>query len=216
MNTRILPLLAGLVAGSAAMAADIPSRTTPAAPAFRAVPTFVWTGFYAGLNAGGGFGTVRGTISPLVDEPAGFIGGGQIGYNHQIDRFVVGLEADLAWANLRAGASPIAPAGTRSTLDFLGTVRGRVGYAMIDRFLPYATAGFAYGGSSVRVPGLGSSSPTHVGWTVGGGLEYAITNNFTAKVEGLYVNLNRESVVGGAFRNGYELGIFRAGVNYKF
>ena len=108
-------------------------------------------------------------------------------------------------------------------MNWFGTVRGRVGYAF-DRFLPYVTGGFAYGNVKNKVshPTFGSFSDdnTQYGWTLGGGLEYAFTNNLTAKLEYLYVDLDKESinVPGGTFNSDVEtkFSVVRAGLNYKF
>ena len=120
--------------------------------------------------------------------------------------------------------------GGGSAHDYFGTVRARAGFAF-DRALIYATGGFAYGGGA---PGstcsIGafyygdSGDDTHTGWTLGGGVEYAFTDNLTAKVEGLYVNLDRggndvfDPVSGVIFpaQENIEFGVVRAGLNYKF
>ena len=196
----------------------------------------------------------------------GFTGGGQIGYNYQFtpgSGVVVGFEADaqyldfgrrrqsflVAGATGPAFASFVPTNGLLSTLDFFGTVRGRLGYAF-DRTLFYATGGFAYatGDQGARVAFqnfAGSRNRFVTGWTVGGGIEYALpTDSFlnffrssavTLKVEGLYVNLDqgRNSglpLVGGLatagglvpvfnnvpLRNSNDFAVVRAGLNYKF
>jgi outer membrane immunogenic protein len=88
-------------------------------------------------------------------------------------------------------------------------VRGRAGVAF-DRVLVYGTGGFAYGD-------VGPWGTDGIGWTVGGGIEYAFTNNITAKIEGLYVNLERDDRFRGVRVRGEEdFGVVRAGLNYKF
>jgi outer membrane immunogenic protein len=222
----------GLTAG--AMAADLPSRAAPA-PVFAAVPIFTWTGFYVGVNAGYGFNANNkdivvpgfGVISSNND--GGFVGGGQVGYNYQFGSFVAGVEADLQFADIGGGRNDaliVAFPGLVGVIDnssdrFFGTVRARLGFA-IDRALIYATGGFAYGDVGNR---FGSS--TNGGWTVGGGIEYALTNNIIVGVEGLYVNLEREKNIDalaiaagvpvGAFgRANNEFGVVRARLSYKF
>ncbi|QFU16373.1 outer membrane protein [Microvirga thermotolerans] len=208
--------LLGFTAG--AMAADLPSRAAPA-PVVAAVPVFTWTGFYVGVNAGYGWNTSN--KSPYFFDPVlgysgdggndgGFVGGAQVGYNYQMGMFVLGLEADIQYADRSRdrGYYALGYAYDRSSDDWFGTVRARAGVAF-DRALVYATGGFAYG------DGNG-------GWTAGGGLEYAFTNNLSAKVEGLYVNLdhghrNDGYVVGySAGRGKDEFGVVRAGLNYRF
>src|SRR5262245_959021 len=116
-----------------------------------------------------------------------------------------------------------------SRYDWLGTVRGRAGYAM-DRTLFYATGGFAYAHFSQQyfdsVHGTQGLNGTKTGWTVGGGVEYAINRNWSVKVEYLYINLPDTSLTtiftqGGSgstatfnFKN--DLNIVRLGVNYRF
>lgn len=215
MMTRILGAAGAALLATSAIAADLPRRTQPSAPVVQRMPVFTWTGLYAGVHAGYGFGTVTGSAGTRFQDPTGFLGGGQIGYNLQSGNVVYGLETDLSYAHIQGKNNTLGIAGSKNTLDYLGTVRGRVGYAF-DRFLPYLTGGFAYGGSSISVPGVGKSSPVHYGWTLGGGIEYAITNNITAKLEGLYVDLSDQKVLGGAAKSGFETGIVRAGVNAKF
>lgn len=225
MKTRVLGLLAATAlatfGASAASAADLPYRAAPPAPVFSAVPVFTWTGFYVGVNAGYGWqdnnensvfvpaGTIPGTGAGTIvfgdDNGDGFVGGGQIGYNYQIGSFVVGVEADLQWADLGgsdgAASVPLAytavgfrPAGAVGGIDWFGTVRARVGVAF-DRALIYATGGFAYGGADDDNDdfGLVNSDDVRTGWTLGAGVEYAFTNNLTLGVEGLWVNLNGDN-----------------------
>lgn len=234
MRTSALGLLAAAAAlaigAATAHAADLPSRYSPA-PAYNAMPVFTWTGFYAGLNAGYGWnvGDSRyydpafGTTSS--NRSGGFVGGGQIGYNYQFGMFVAGVETDLQYAavgNKGAAYGNIYYPGDSD--GFFGTIRARAGVAF-DRALVYGTGGFAYGdigGNRGYDPLLGhhSGDETNWGWTLGGGLEYAITNNFTAKVEGLYVDLDTKDnySLGGRVNvdRDAEFGVFRAGVNYKF
>lgn len=214
MNSVFSGFAAALIAGGA-LAADLPRKSAPATPVFTRAPAFTWTGFYAGVNAGYGFGNFTGPSAGNFADPKGFIGGGQIGYNHQIDQFVFGLETDISYADINAKASATGVAGSKARINYLGTVRGRAGVAM-DRFMPYLTAGFAYGGTNVTIPGTGRSSTAHYGWTAGGGVEYAFTNNLTARVEGLYVDLTDKRILGGAGKIGAEAAIIRAGINAKF
>lgn len=210
MKTKILTGIGALMMASSAYAADLPRKTSPVAPAVRAIPAFAWTGFYAGVHAGYGFGSYSGTATPGFASPRGFVGGGQVGYNHQIGQFVAGLETDLSYSGIRDKAANVG----KERVGYIGTVRGRLGYA-VDRFLPYVTGGFAYGGTELFT-GAGRASQVQTGWTLGAGVEYAITNNLTARVEGLYVDLSDKRVYGGANKTGTEVGIVRAGINAKF
>ncbi|QFR32892.1 outer membrane protein [Ancylobacter sp. TS-1] len=192
--------LAALLAVPAA-AADLAYK----APAAYAPPpmAFTWTGFYIGANAGYGWGTAD--WSPDID---GFIGGLQAGYNWQgAGPLVLGVETDIQYADVSSGIF---------SLDYFGTVRARIGYAF-DQVLVYGTGGLAYGGGTYETWGL-SNSKNQIGWTLGGGAEYAINNNWSVKGEYLYVDLGEESyqTLTGPRDVGVSSNILRAGVNYRF
>ena len=210
MKKILLSSVALLGLATGALAADLPSRRAPA-PIIAAVPVFTWTGFYVGVNAGYGWNandsiTVGGIRFDLDDE-GGFVGGAQAGYNYQIGSFVVGLEGDIQYADF-GGDDRFDFDGDGildddfNTSDWFGTVRARAGVAF-DRALIYATGGFAFADNAT-------------GWTVGGGLEYAFTNNLSAKIEGLYVNLDQDDNNFFAIDNDAEFGVVRAGLNFRF
>lgn len=205
----------GLVAAGAASAADLPSRKGPVvAPAY-IPPVFSWTGFYVGANAGYGWGNVNANGFANVGDLDGFIGGGQVGYNYQMGQFVLGLEADLQGADLSSGDN-LGLINVKT--EYFGTVRARLGFA-IDRWMPYITGGWAYGNVKTSIPSLAfSSDKTHTGgWAVGGGVEYAITNNIIAGVEYLYVDLGEKSVLTGTgVKVGTDFSVVRARLSYKF
>ncbi|RYE35240.1 MAG: porin family protein [Hyphomicrobiales bacterium] len=204
----------GLVAAGAASAADLPSRKGPiAAPVYMA-PAFSWTGFYVGGNAGYGWGNVNANGFANVGDLDGFVGGGQVGYNYQMGQFVLGLEADLQGADLSSGNN-LGLVNVKT--EYFGTVRGRVGVAF-DRFMPYVTGGWAYGNVKTAIPALGfSSDRTHTGgFAVGGGLEYAVTNNIIAGVEYLYVDLGEKNIAGAGTKVGTDFSVVRARLSYKF
>lgn len=182
-------------------------------------------------------------------EREGGIAGVQMGYNWQImPNWLVGIEADFAGADINDTRNvvtiPLNGIGTlnntfNSKLDYLGTVRARAGY-VFDRTMVYATGGFAYGGVSNTVSffgtpatgGLlqfvGSNRDLETGYTVGGGIEHFISNNFSVKAEYLYYDLGRTTVNvavipgNGGGGTGYnsrfdnEGHIVRVGLNYKF
>jgi len=224
--------------------------------------TGFYVGLNAGYAFGDGNAQTIGTpafqtlIAPgivpgsLNTKPDGFIGGGQIGYNAQFGAFVAGVEADIQYTDVKKTSSftGVAVLGTQLTttasseIEYFGTVRGRLGFAAFDRLLVYGTGGLAYGGvktngsvTGVQAPVLqwtGRDSDTKVGYVVGGGLEYAFTNNLTLKGEYLYYDLGNSTVSalgnpavrGVAALNGIDYvarvenrgSIVRAGVNYKF
>ncbi len=204
MKKILLSSVALLGLATGAVAADLPSRRAPA-PIIAAAPIFTWTGFYVGVNAGYGWSDDDFDSVDLADndDDGGFVGGAQVGYNYQIGSFVVGLEGDIQYADFgREGAFVVDDVTydiDRS--DWFGTVRARAGVAF-DRALIYATGGFAFADDSN-------------GWTVGGGVEYAFTNNLSAKIEGLYVNLDNDDDFPG-FDGETDFGVVRAGLNFRF
>jgi outer membrane immunogenic protein len=223
-------VLAGVAALStvtmmgAATAADIARRQAMPmkAPAYYA--PYNWTGFYVGINGGGGWGRSDWS-GPLGStdsfDLSGGLVGGTIGYNWQMGQWVFGLEGDLDWTNIRGSTSSGICAGTscETRNDWLGTARARFGYAF-DRIMPYVTGGLAFGNVKTELAGVGSSDETQAGWTLGGGAEFAIAGPWTAKVEYLYVDLGKGScdvaVCGVATDADFTTNIVRAGVNYRF
>jgi outer membrane immunogenic protein len=217
MKSRLLGLLAATAlttAGiSAAAAADLPSRAAPA-PIIAAAPIFTWTGFYVGVNAGYGWSDDDFDAVDFADDEddGGFVGGAQVGYNWQFGSFVVGAEADIQYADFgREGVFNFVDEdgdifdGEFERSDWFGTVRARAGVAF-GQALVYATGGFAFADDAN-------------GWTVGGGLEYAFTNNLSAKIEGLYVSLDADNDFDfdiDGFDNDVDFGVVRAGLNYRF
>lgn len=193
-------LLAGagvLAMASLANAADLPRQMYSKAPPPMVAPYYNWTGFYVGINGGGAWGTSTWDSTGGFDLSGGMIGG-TIGYNWQTGPWVLGAEGDLDWANVKGSTAAIgcttANCSTENT--WLGTVRGRVGYAF-DRFMPYITGGVAFGGVNANQAPFTGGSSTQVGWAVGAGLEFAVINNITAKLEYLH----------------YDLGSFTCGLN---
>ncbi|MDB5551830.1 MAG: outer membrane protein Omp31 precursor [Rhizobium sp.] len=224
MRKVTLALAALLGTTALAAAADLPSRGYAPAPVY-AAPIFTWTGFYIGVNAGYGGDKNSYSINGLGNiasiTSGGFIGGGQIGYNYQFlgTAFVLGLEADLQATNIE-GKVTILGLGIGSKLDYLGTVRARLGYAFTDRALIYATGGLAYGRVKTNIANIISFGGTNTGWTAGAGIEYALTQNWSLKTEYLYVDLGSKSSFLGL--GNLSVGvknhehIVRAGLNYRF
>jgi outer membrane immunogenic protein len=203
-----------------AFAADL-----PAAQAYQPVSAAVydWTGFYVGANVGYAWGEAEVTALGATDsgDYDGFVGGLQLGYNHQIGQFVVGLEVDAQLSGVEYDEA-FAGGTASSELTWFGTGRARVGYAF-DRFLPYITGGFAWAQNDIdfTVGGVTvSDDNNHFGWTVGGGLEAAVTENISVKAEYLYVALDGEDYFDGAVAGGFDADsdfhIGRVGLNYRF
>jgi len=208
--------LAG-TAAAADLARPAPVPYTPPAAAF--APPYSWTGFYIGLNGGGAFGGSSWDSAGSRDV-SGALGGATVGYNYQFGQAVVGVEGDIDMTDINGTGTTSCAAGCKTSNTWLSTVRGRLGYAA-GRFMPYVTGGAAFGNIRASTAGFQNSS-TDTGWTLGGGLEAALTGNWTAKVEYLYVDL-------GSFNCGlncnagltsdnvsFHTNILRAGVNYKF
>jgi outer membrane immunogenic protein len=195
----------------AANAADLPRRQEMPTKAPLYSAPYNWTGFYLGINAGGSFGRSKWDGLGSTDT-SGALVGGTIGYNWQYNQTVFGLEGDADWSSLR-GSTTCGGFSCETKNDFLATVRGRLGYAF-DRFLPYVTGGLAIGNIKADSP-FTSTDNTRAGWTVGGGLEFALAGPWTAKVEYLYADLGNEST---GFGTNVDLhtNVVRAGLNYRF
>jgi len=221
-------------AGSPGMAADMPTGTPP--PFYRDL-SYVWTGFYIGINGGGAWGTSQQQVlsSPMTTtgpfDVSGGLVGGTIGFNMQVDYVVLGLEGDLDWARISGSAPCASPAFTCTTQnDYLGTTRLRLGYAFgpASQWLAYATAGAAFGdinqSFSPAVAGNAGVLTNRVGWTAGGGIQYAfLGTGWSVKLEYLYVDLGTfvcttacSAVPKLTADTTLTENIFRAGVNYRF
>lgn len=212
MNAKIslAAALSVFALGNAAIAADLPRRSVAPAPYVAPVPVFTWTGLYAGVNAGYGWGSPKGAADAAFGSIDGAQVGGTVGYNYQMGQIVVGVEADDAWSNARSNK-----AGVTSKETNVATARGRVGYA-IDRVLLFTTGGYA-GASVERAVGAASTKDWHNGYALGGGMEYAFTSNVSAKAEYLYTDLaSKGDVAGAPSRAGVTANSVRMGVNYKF
>lgn len=173
-----------------ANAADLPVRgpVYKAAPA--PAPVFNWTGFYIGGHIGYGFGDF------LANDIDGFVGGLQVGYNwHFAPNVVFGIEGDFTASDVNGIAF-----GFPYHIDYLATIRGRVGYTW-DRTMLYGTGGVAFTRAS-----LGGIHGTDTGYALGAGIEWAFAPGWSAKVEYLYYG----------FENNIDLSTVKFGVNYRF
>jgi outer membrane immunogenic protein len=213
MKRLFLAACAGLLAAMMATpssAADLP-RPVYKGPAFVA-PVFTWTGFYVGVN--GGYGWGKSDWDPGVSsfDANGALLGGTLGYNLQTGSFVWGIEGDLDWSGMKGDS-----AGVETKVPWLGTVRGRIGYAF-DRFLPYITGGAAVAQIKMDT-GAGTDDETRVGWTVGAGVEWAFLASWSAKLEYLYADLGNASCDIAACAGtdvSFKTSIVRGGLNYRF
>ncbi len=215
---KILLASVGLLAlgVSTASAADIVrARRAPAPPAPVYTPVFSWTGFYAGINGGYGWGdsSFSAPFASNSFDTSGGLVGGTLGYNYQMNQIVFGIEGDID-ASWIKGSGLCGGLACETKNSWLGTARGRVGYAF-DRFMPYVTGGAAFGDIKNTITPIGSASDTRVGWTVGGGLEANLYGPWSAKVEYLYVDLGSGAPVAGSSAD-FKTNIVRAGLNYHF
>jgi outer membrane immunogenic protein len=225
-----------LCAATAASAADLPQAADPYVPP-PAQADYDWTGPYAGVNAGVAFLEER--MSAVPDFPgvpfsasesdSSFTFGGQVGYNHQIDALVLGVEGDFNFLDV---GSDLTFTGKNTTTwdsdyDWFATIRGRVGFAA-DNTLFYATGGVAWlhgefdmatgAGVGAFATGAASDKDTLFGYTIGGGIEHAFSEEFSGKVEYLYADFESHTLSDGlaTVKTRPDLHVLRIGLNYHF
>jgi outer membrane immunogenic protein len=213
-------------------AADLP--TTKGPPDFAPPPLFTWTGQYFGVNGGGAFGrtnefdfTAFGTMAH--HDVGGGFAGGTSGYNYQIGSIVLGMLGDADWASVAGSTSCPTPTLTCSThAYYLGSSRVRIGYA-VDRVLIYATGGLGSADLKYRTftsaTGADANAPYSAwefGYVFGGGIEYALDNNWSVKAEYLYYGFGTSSAPAGTLSGGSNTALrtdiqtIKVGLNYKF
>lgn len=208
-------------------AADLNNRKKEPKAPYLATQPYNWTGFYAGAKGGyasGRSGFRYTTGAQANHNSKGFVGGLYAGYNHQYsNNIVLGLEADVNIGSINGSTHCPNPAfRCTSKLDWYSSLRGRAGYAM-DRFLPYVTAGVAYGGvrkhtispANVRA----GQSRDRVGATVGAGLEYAVTKNLSVRAEYSYLNFSGRTYTvdaGLRVKGKNDAHVVMVGLTYKF
>lgn len=216
-----------------AVAADLSQRPA-SAPMFTPTPVYNWTGIYVGLNGGGGWGRqdplnlITNRFDRASVDFSGGVFGGTAGAQIQSGHVIIGFEADLDWAGLKGSGTFVptiggvdvgGPVSASTSIDWEATARARLGYAH-DNWLFYATGGLALlGAKTTFTPLLGGTCGTfgivncsgtnkQVGAALGGGVEYGLTPNVSAKLEYLYItaaslDISHHSEV-------------RAGLNYRF
>lgn len=248
MRKFLSSVTAVLAFAGSALAADLPSRKEPPA-LLTPQPVYSWTGFYIGVQGGGEFARESGVwgdtaqkgLSPYANSPSGGLIGGHVGYNWQMDHVVLGVEGDVnAALGVSATTSTVYnslglngnPVGTalypiRAEQASNEDIRLRLGYAL-DRVLLYAAGGVAFGDVKTTYYTQAPSTPylsattQRVGWTIGGGLEYAITESILGRVEYRYTDLGSESLSvpgggGGTYdRIGFRSSAALVGLSYKF
>jgi outer membrane immunogenic protein len=189
-----------------------------------------WTGLYAGLNLGYGLAGVSDSAPVAVTSMMyGYVAGAQIGYNYQIDSIVLGVEADIQASGMSQSYSRTIPIvgniEVGHKIPYFGTLRGRLGFAFdCGCVMAYATAGIAYGAYEPYATALGvtvSKTYTNVALAVGAGVEWKVAQQWSAKLEGLYldtgnVGSNITLPVLGTIEARARASIMRLGVNYHF
>jgi outer membrane immunogenic protein len=241
MKTILGVLAVSALLAAPVTAADLPARMPVKATPVVAAPMFTWTGCYIGAHGGYGFGQKRWTeVGPLGSneftqhDVDGWLVGGQVGCNMQQGQWVFGVEGEASWADIN-GSSTLTQGGFNATYnskaDIVGTIALRLGYA-VDRTLFYAKGGAAFahdhhwgqtnlgGGTSLE-----TDKYLRWGWTVGGGIEYAFTNNWSGKIEYNYMDLGRKEVplctvgvpgdcINVSFKQ--HINVVKVGINYRF
>jgi len=208
MKNFLLGTVALIALGAAvpALAADMAPRSYTKAPAYVAAPIYNWTGFYIGGHVGGAF---RGNDNNLLggSNDGTFLGGVQGGYDYQFaQNWVFGIEANYSWLDTSNSFSNSA----------LGSVTGRLGYTWGPALL-YVKGGYAWADSEFTNGFTGNAGRD--GYTVGGGLEYLFTQNWSGKVEYQYYDFGKTSFSAplagfGSTRNDEHT--VKAGLNYRF
>lgn len=259
MTKYLMAGVAVVALSTTAFAADLGARQIKPTPYVAPIALYTFTGFYIGVNAGYAFSnssganyigntiytSLRGNVPQSYSlSRDGFSVGAQAGYNQQFGQFVAGIEADIAYTDLKRSQVVVAPLATgiaKAENTYVGTLRGRLGFVPVDRLLLYVTGGLAYGESKLNntITGTGAltgatwaggKSDTRFGYALGAGAEYAVTNNISIKGEYLYYNLGRRTVTAGptsaaAVASGAagvlrtsdnSFSLVRAGLNYKF
>jgi len=202
-----------LMSGSIVSAADAPPARGYYAPPPPPPPFYSWTGLYVGVHGGGGWADLG-----VGDTGSGFIGGGQVGYNYQVNQWVIGLEAEVSGAGIKNNLASFGPITASFNWNSLATLSSRFGYAF-DNWLVYGKAGAAWADVSANVSAFGmqmvSAGGTANGWVAGVGAEYAFQNNWSAKIEYNAFGFGSDSAT---FISGNDVTVqtVKAGVNYRF
>jgi len=207
----VIVTVAAMIAASRASAADLPVARGPAPAYYPVVRAYDWSGAYIGINGGYGFGqsqwTDPGNPSHITSTGNFNVNGGLVGVtagvSGQFGAFVIGVEGDFDWQNIsgtsgstfctslitsKAIAATAHGLSCKTESNWLGTFRGRFGYAW-DRVLFYGTAGGAGANLQTSLSGLPAQNNAEFGWTAGAGVEVAFADNWTAKIEYLFVDL---------------------------
>jgi len=205
--------------------------------------SFDWSGFYAGIHGGYGWGTQTDDQSDLFEEITvsdtvldefdidGFIGGVHAGANMQMGQFVLGVEGDVDWTSIGGSFDGSYDGGfyqrtLEQTSNWQASLRARGGIVMDERTLLYGTAGVAWAEGELSVTGFNGETPitpstdtqTHLGWTVGIGAEHAFTDSVLGRAELRYTSFGDETyaTTDGPVDSGWDQLTATVGVSFKF
>jgi outer membrane immunogenic protein len=239
MKKFLLATAALAALAAPAMAADMAAKAPVYTKAPPMVAAYSWTGCYIGGEGGYAWGharetaasgTLTGTAINSGFSLGGGLAGGTIGCNYQMSNIVLGIEDDMSWTNKKGSAfdqAPFNPGFNGSIKEsWIDTLRGRVGFTW-DRALIYATGGGAFGRIGITACNVGSvvcvsDSATRSGWTVGGGVEWALWDSWTFKAEYLHVDFGTTTFLSPAPTGFISRNVpvtddlFRVGLNYRF
>jgi outer membrane immunogenic protein len=200
-------------------------------------PAYDWSGVYIGVQAGYGWGSNDySALGSAVDfDSDGFVGGLTAGANWQSGAFVYGVEADISYSDVdgsfvgpNTGFIPCADAGCTAEMEWFGTGRARLGYA-VGNLLPFVTGGFAVGGlegtadtqaCDLPAGSVCSYDDTEFGWTAGAGIEWGLTQKVSVKAEYLHIEFGtpefNNAATGNARVDDITVDTVRIGLNYRF
>jgi outer membrane immunogenic protein len=234
MFRKVMLAMAVVVASGSSYAADLGYRTSPLTTARSA---YSWSGFYVGMNGGYGLGKstldsvtpTAGVVTPCSTFSTdcklslrGTIVGGTVGFNLQASSAVFGIEADLNYQDARASLPVFGADELETRVNWFGTLRGRLGYAY-GALMPFVTGGLyvQHATASYTIPAIfsGSRSDLSLGWTIGGGVEYALDTSWSVKAEYLYARVDDSNfTISGFGSANYKnhQNIVRAGLNYRY
>jgi outer membrane immunogenic protein len=219
-----------MISAGTATAADM--QAVPYTPYARALPyfspTYSWTGFYIGAMGGYGWSdevrtSIGGvTVSTSSSDLKGGFAGGTFGHNWQLGTWVLGIEADAAWSDLKNSQSAFGVTAA-DTIQSFGSVTGRVGFLPVQALMLYFKGGYAWADNQVSASGFGltfAESRFHSGGTVGAGVEYMFVPNLSAKLEYMWTDYANAtyltSFVPGGIGLGATVNTVKVGVNYHF
>jgi outer membrane immunogenic protein len=210
---KFLAIAAVLATTTAALSADLPSSYPPSnGPA--APVAFTWQGLYLGASGGYGWGTSYYSSDLNLKGPTA---GGQIGFNAQWSMLVIGVEASGNWANITQTIGNPALVGATDTIKAYGTVHTRLGVA-VDHFLIYSLGGVAFAQNQLSVSlfnNTASDTQTHMGFVIGGGAEYAMTNNLIIRGEYQYADFGSQNYFNNNIASGkVQVSTVKVGLNY--